>query len=143
MCSTIPDIWNFENLEFCVLELAIFNICEFQIMKHWQCKNLTFWEVKMYLNNLTFLKTWHLWKNVISWYKLWWHNIFELIDYQRLMVHGSRLMSQGPWLMAKRNLALAPKTWGAQRQIIFLGHEPWATSLEAWAMRLEPWAMDH
>ena len=70
--------------------------------------------------------------------------IYLLIDYKRLVVHGSWLKAHGS----------CPKARGSRPRIFWrlgLGPGwpsakfswPWAKSLEAWAVRLEPWTMNH
>ena len=55
------------------------------------------------------------------------------------MVSGSCLKARGLRLMAhgQEKIGARARAWGTQRQI-FLGHEPWATSLQAWALSHEP-----
>ena len=93
--------------------------------------------------NVESLKLWNFafFENIwcLDIYNIWSRN--SLIN-RWLMVHGSWLKAQGSCLMAEENLALGPRSWGTQRQIS-LGHEPWATSLEAWAISLEPWNINH
>ena len=54
-----------------------------------------------------------------------------------LMPRGSRLKAHGSWSI--KELARGPPGPEPSRHF-FIGHEPWATSLEACAMSLEPWA---
>ena len=49
-----------------------------------------------------------------------------------LKVQGSCLKARGSRLLAKRNLARGPGSWGPRAKFILaMSHEPWATSLEA------------
>ena len=50
----------------------------------------------------------------------------------RLRAHASRLVAQGPWLMAKKQLALGAGPGGPSAKFFLaMTHEPGATSLEA------------
>ena len=54
----------------------------------------------------------------------------------RLMVHATRLVAQGSWLMIEKNLALGLPSPGPRANFFSMRLEPRA-------MRHEPWAMNH